>query len=477
MIHEYYGLRADAFALSPDLEFLYVSEAHEETLAHLVYGLEQNEDITLIIGDIGTGKTLALHRLLEQLSKTFVPVYITVTQLDFEQLLKLVLLNLDVAIDPRADLAVLLHTFEKHLIECRKLDKRVLLVVDEAQNLPCDSLESLRMLMNLAQPGISALQLVLVGQLDLRENLSLPSMRQLRQRIRVEYELDFLSRDETEAYLMHRLSVAGREDKLFSKSAFDRIYEYSGGVPRLVNHIANKAILNGYVATAGTITGRHVEPFSEGLGSDERHQNSRGVDLEPVETKPLKAVSGREDKHTQRNASRGIGKKATMGIIILVALLLLGFFSQDNWRPLLAGFNSADVDNEFVVSDNPIPRGGFDAESIPASSANVNSSIAENTNPDSNPAAEVRTNTTLYWGHIASFRAEGRATNFHSMMMTRGYSADVRQKQADNGGNWFRVYLGPFEVENDATRICSDLKSEGVISYFLVFGEPNETEQ
>jgi len=259
MIHEFYGLELDPFSLSPDLEFLFLSEAHEEAVAHLLFGLEQNEGFILIVGDIGTGKTLALHRLITQVSKAFIPISINVTTIDFEQILRLVLLKLD--IDPQADapLASLIDDFEKILIKTRNQGKKVLLIVDEAQNLSVEVLEAIRLLMNLAQPGSQVLQLVLAGQLGLRTKMDLPEMRQLRQRIRVDYQFGFLNRQEVEDYVLHRLKTSGRTDPLFDKRALDRIFSFSHGVPRIVNILANKALLAGYVEESKMISGRHLD--------------------------------------------------------------------------------------------------------------------------------------------------------------------------------------------------------------------------
>jgi len=269
MIQEFYGLEQEAFSLSPDLEFLYLSRSHEEAVAHLAYGLEQNEDIILICGDIGTGKTLALHRLVEQVSRSFVPVMITVTTLDFEQLLRLVLMKLGVEIGGTAGTAELIFRFENTIVDARKAGKKVLLIIDEGQNLPLEALESIRLLMNLGQPGGQALQLVLAGQLGLRAHLEDPRMRQLRQRIRVDYQLEFLSREELEGYVAHRLAVAGRSEPLFRKDALDKIHRLSKGVPRVVNHLASKALLAGYVEESSRISAKHVEDVVAGVPEDE----------------------------------------------------------------------------------------------------------------------------------------------------------------------------------------------------------------
>lgn len=258
MYRKFYELDADPFCLDPDLDFLFLSNAHEEAVSHIAYGLEQEETVILITGDIGTGKTLALHRVIGQLSAAFSPVVIGVTTIDFAQFMRLVMFKLGES-DPPHDVSGLLNSFEQKLVQARQAGRKVLLVVDEAQD--CDEmlLESIRLLLNLAQPGGQVLQLLLIGQIGLEEKLNRPDLRQFRQRIRVSYRLECLKRDEIEAYVTHRLKVAGRDASLFSRAALDRIFSLSGGIPRLVNQYASRALLAGYVENARTIEPVHVE--------------------------------------------------------------------------------------------------------------------------------------------------------------------------------------------------------------------------
>jgi hypothetical protein len=189
-------------------------------------------------------------------------VLINLTVLDFDQLLRLILRRTDREI-PSGDRADLVDAFERMLLEQREKGKKVLLIIDEAQNLGAETLESIRLLLNLAQPGPQVLQLILVGQLSLVDVISRPDLRQLRQRIRVHYQLEPLARDELQEYVDHRLQVAGREKPLVTPKALDRVYELSGGVPRLVNHIVSKALLSGFVDGARRIEAKHVD--AEGL--------------------------------------------------------------------------------------------------------------------------------------------------------------------------------------------------------------------
>jgi general secretion pathway protein A len=507
MIQEYYGLTTDAFSLRPDLDFLFVSNAHEETLAHLAFGLEQNEDITLIVGDIGTGKTLALHRLLAQISKAFVPVYISVTQMDFEQLLLLIMMKLGAPVESGVGLAGLLHSFEQQLVSYRERNQKILLVIDEAQNLPHDSLESVRMLMNLAQPGTPVLQLILVGQLDLRRILERPDMRQFRQRIRVDYELSLLSREETEAYLLHRLDVAGRAKPLFKKSAIDKIYTYSRGVPRLVNHVATRALLNGFVAEANLISGKHVEELGDvDAHSEPEPRRPAGV----VATEPLQEVAPLPPRPQvvraeKPGAGRSSGKRWGLTVFALVALLCVaGYFTQDSWRPLLTARWATGADDPAPVTAGvtaeTTPAAGAESEGDAAKDADVAQTVEAGNDgggdgaagaaiprssaddvPPLQEASRARTGATAaptvaavttrargFLGHVASFRDENRAADFRSFAEGQALPAVVRKVQIKNGEMWYRVYFGPYASRELAEEGCADLKNRGLIQYYLV---------
>jgi len=259
MFREHFGMHSDPFKLGPSLRFLYGSKAHEETIAHLVFGIEQGEDFILISGDIGTGKTLALHYLIEQISASFVPIFINVTQLNSVEFLKLVLSEAGCEVKPGGDIADYLAQFKIYLQDTRRQAKKVLLLVDEAQDLDAKTLEGVRLLTNLCQPGGQVLQIVLAGQPGLEETINLTELQQLRQRIRVHYRLEHLSRKELDNYISHRLKVAGCKKNIFKKQAIDKIFQACKGVPRLVNVLASKALVAAFADGAKTVRARHVE--------------------------------------------------------------------------------------------------------------------------------------------------------------------------------------------------------------------------
>ncbi len=351
MYKEFYGLKTEPFCLDPDLGFLFLSHAHEEAVGHIVYGLQQEETIILITGDIGTGKTLAVHRVVGQLSATFQPIIIGITTLDFLQFVRMVLFKLGEETPP-VDLSGALARLERILLDLRSHNRKLVLIVDEAQNCEAGLLESIRLLLNLAQPGGQVLQLILVGQIGLESTLALPELRQLQQRIRVSYRLSCLDRRELDDYVNHRLEVAGRSKTLFSGGALDRIFDLSGGVPRLVNQYASRALLTGFVENARTIESRHVEDDADARPVADTGPRPRsapsGSELPaapasasaPAPT-PIAAVQAPSPVAPSRGASDFAQRRPRQSFRWLVAAILLltlaavAAVTRDRWLPAL----------------------------------------------------------------------------------------------------------------------------------------------
>ena len=259
MYLNHFGLRTDPFPLYPSLKFVYASTAFEEAMAHMAYGLEQNEDIVLITGPIGTGKTLAVQNLLTKVDKLYRTALINVTQVDFPELLKLILSDLGAPVAGRVDRADLVAALKAQVRQAQAAGGRLLVVIDEAQNLSPETLEGVRLLTNLGQADGPALQLILSGQPDLERKVNLPQLAQLRQRIRVHYRLETLTRKELDAYVAHRLRVAGCDRQVFRPKALDLIFAASAGVPRLVNILAGRALLAAFVGGKGGVEAEHVD--------------------------------------------------------------------------------------------------------------------------------------------------------------------------------------------------------------------------
>jgi putative secretion ATPase (PEP-CTERM system associated) len=246
MYERFYQLRDRPFALSPDPDYLYPSRVHREALDYLRFGIEGHAGFVVITGEIGSGKTTLLQVLLRNLDGNTTVVRLVNTLLTGRELLESMLLDLGVETPPQTKPAML-RDLARLLVEQRAAGRRVVAVIDEAQNLSHEALEELRMLSNLETEKSKLIQIVLVGQPDLRDTLETPTLEQLRQRVTVRYHLEPLDAIETALYVNHRLKRAALGAPLeFPRDVTDAVHARSGGVPRLINVICDAVLLCGY---------------------------------------------------------------------------------------------------------------------------------------------------------------------------------------------------------------------------------------
>jgi len=247
MYERFYQLRERPFALSPDPDYLYPSRVHREALSYLRYGIEGQAGFVVITGEIGSGKTTLLQTLLRGLDRETTVARLVNTMLEPNELLESILI--DFGVDPEPRKPGMLRQLGDFLVGERAAGRLVLLVVDEAQNLTLPALEEVRMLSNLETEKSKLIQIVLVGQPDLREKLGQPELEQLRQRVTVSYHLGPLDADDTYAYINHRLRRAALGAPLeFPADVSAVVHHRSGGVPRLINVICDAILLFGYGA-------------------------------------------------------------------------------------------------------------------------------------------------------------------------------------------------------------------------------------
>ena len=246
MYERFYRLRERPFALTPDPEYLYPSRVHKEALSYLRYGIESLAGFVVVTGAIGSGKTTLLQTMMRGLDNRTTVARVMNTLLDPRELIESAMI--DLGLEPNgASKPAMLKEFGEFLVNERSAGRIVLLVIDEAQNLSLPALEEIRMLSNLETEKSKLLQIVLVGQPDLRDKLDRPELEQLRQRITVSYHLDALDADETSHYINHRLARAALGTPMeFPREVTDRIHARSGGVPRLINVIADATLVFGY---------------------------------------------------------------------------------------------------------------------------------------------------------------------------------------------------------------------------------------
>jgi len=276
MYTAFYGLREKPFALSPDPRFLYLAGSHREALAHLLYGIEQGEGFISITGEVGTGKTTLCRTLLERLDGDTEVAFLFNPSRTALELLQSICAELELPAEglTRRTLMSQLNTF---LLAKKREGRRVLLIIDEAQTLSENTLEQVRLLSNLETSREKLIQILLLGQPELDRKLDGRGLRQLRQRISVRWQLDPLGPHETRAYVRHRLSVAAGEPKdLFSDAALREVHRRTGGIPRLVNQLCDRALLAGYAARAATIGPRLIRAAAREIPDAQRPVARRG---------------------------------------------------------------------------------------------------------------------------------------------------------------------------------------------------------
>ncbi|MGI9432384.1 MAG: AAA family ATPase [Myxococcota bacterium] len=253
MYHEFYALREKPFSLSPDPRFLFLSDSHREALAHLLYGIEQGEGFIVLTGEVGTGKTTLSRTLLQRIEPGTEIAFIFNPQLSASELLQSICAELGL---PAADRTrrEMMDALNRFLLAKKAEGRRVILLIDEAQNLPPDTLEQVRLLSNLETDTEKLLQIILIGQPELDAILDSPSLRQLNQRISVRWRLSALTALETRDYVKHRLRIAaGAPREIFTDLALREVHRRSAGVPRLVNLLCDRALLAGFGAGARSI--------------------------------------------------------------------------------------------------------------------------------------------------------------------------------------------------------------------------------
>ncbi|MFP6605665.1 MAG: AAA family ATPase [Myxococcota bacterium] len=344
MYTAFYGLREKPFTLVPDPRYLFLAASHREALAHLLYGIDQSEGFISVTGEIGTGKTTICRTLLERLgAETEVAFLFNPSRSGIELLQDISAeFGLEAGGLSRSELGAQLNRF---LLRKNQEKRRVLLIIDEAQNLSESTLEQVRLLSNLETASQKLIQILLLGQPELDRKLDSPELRQLRQRISVRWGLNPLTAKETREYVRHRVRVAaGAERDLFSAGALRAIYKRTQGVPRLVNVLCDRVLLAGYVARAPQISAAIVKQAAREIPDAQR--------------RPLFARRGPRVRGAARSAARSLGSGAIFGVGLALGLALTGGllvglteFVRERPQPLLA----SGADGEIEVAALPAP--------------------------------------------------------------------------------------------------------------------------
>ena len=295
MYKEYFGLKENPFSIAPDPRFLYMSKGHSEALAHLVYGVNSDGGFILLTGEVGTGKTTVCRCLLDNLPENSEVAFLLNPRVTVVELLAGICDEFRIGYPPgNKSNKVFISLINDYLLAVHEKGKRAILIIEEAQNLRVDVLEQIRLLTNLETNERKLLQIVLLGQPELRRLLAQPSLRQLNQRITVRYHLSPLMKEEIPAYVNHRLTVAGfARGRLFSKKQLSELYRLTGGIPRLINMICDRALIGVFV------------------------QNKNKVDSKTLLT-AAHEVSGRKNRILLKRSMFAI-----VGVIVILAVIAL----------------------------------------------------------------------------------------------------------------------------------------------------------
>ena len=282
MYTQFFGLTDKPFSITPDPRYLYMSQRHADALAHLLYGISESGGFIQLTGEVGTGKTTLVRSLFEQLPDEADVALILNPELTTREFLTAITEELGIELPKDRSVKALVDGLNAYLLDAHGRGRRTVLIVDEAQNLGTEILEQVRLLTNLETPKQKLLQIILIGQPELREVLSRADMRQVAQRVTGRYHLEPLNQADTTKYVEHRMRVAGSSGPVFRPAAIREIFRRSNGVPRLINVVADRALLAGYAQETRHIDRRLVrraaaEVFGDREGGIWRRRLATGV--------------------------------------------------------------------------------------------------------------------------------------------------------------------------------------------------------
>ncbi len=434
MYEEFYGLRERPFSLTPDPKFLYLSTRHREALEHLAYGIAQKEGFILVTGEIGTGKTTICRALLERLNERATVALLLNPFFSEEELLRYILTDFGVTPSGTTKLE-LVEELNQFLLRHASGGGVSVLIIDEAQNLSLHVLEQIRILSNLETEKDKLLQIVLVGQAELREKLKLPKLRQLDQRISVRYHLQPLDKKEIPRYIYHRLAVAGSEGKIsFSKAALRKIASFSKGIPRLINLICDRALLNGYAKQKYHITAGMVVQAAKSLRDEEK-----GISIPSILSRVSMTIA--------------------LGAVFLIVgwLLYYPIFHEKLTKPLKSfSINEPQNNTENKVA----PPNQRPPQRPPKDISEVEAYKLDQAFP--------------YTIQVGSFRTQERALKKIQELKHLDHPIYILKVSIPGKGVWYRVLIGKFKTQEEALEVQRELKIKEGMHYVLVMKAVSE---
>lgn len=448
----YYHLKEAPFSITPDPEFLYLSETHQSVMEKIHYGMESRMGFMLLTGEVGTGKTTICRALLDQLQEAAKTVYIINPSLSPEELLAAILEDLGIPIAARATKKERIDALNRFLLadDCRQ---PVVIIIDDAQTMPLASLEALRLLSNLETDKDKLLQMVLVGQPELRDQLAHPQLRQLKQRVAVHCFLDYLSAAEVGGYIHRRLFVAGNNGSVrFAAKAVRLIHRHCQGVPRVINKICDLALTAAYASDSHIVEARHV----------------KAALLEMIEAgKPPAAMAHAKTRVRFRWRPR---LAAAVGLLLVMSL---GFHYRAQWLGRLPAAAPkapamAEVVRRPIVQEPEASRKQpavvlADLPSLPPVAA-----TGEHRKPGLQPHPRAAAATTARPGayilQLGSFKSKDSVRRARAQYARNGIETHWNVIDLGAKGVWYRVYTQRFDEKKAAEHYRIEKRlSEGQI--------------
>ena len=519
MYNSYFGFSVSPFSVTPDPNFFYTNPVYQEAYANLRYGIESKKGFIVITGEVGTGKTTLLRKLMHNLEGTIHTVFVFNTYLDFTELLRVILYDLGLA-PKEPNKVTMLQELNEYLIAQLKQGHIVTVLVDEAQNLSDEALEGLRLLSNLETDQEKLIQIVLMGQPELQARLDRPSLRQLKQRVALQCRLVPLKDEEVGPYIDFRLRAAGYKGKdLFHPDAFQQIAFYSNGIPRLVNIICDNALLCAYARSQKTVSADIVKEVARDLrlGSEAQLAQAETTPSFVAKTEPqtpIREAANDVPQHKVRRIVR-VGVETCLTLLVLVAVASLidphNFLSNAGKGLEVAKHNlnqwllfithqeafpektNAEVKFEQKEQRVIIPSGSS-IHRIAADAYGANNALGMDLIKESNP--EIKNLSRVSAGKelvlprltpetllrqqsdgsyhliVASFRSQTEADEYAGRLSNKGYQVTITPRRVSDNLLLHRVEINGLKDFDDANQTwLTGLKNE----WIAFAGHPDAT--
>jgi general secretion pathway protein A len=411
---DFFNLKGSPFSITPDPEFLFLSETHRSVLEKIQYGIQSRMGFMLLTGEVGTGKTTLCRALLDHLQDRIRTVYVINPSLNGLELLAGILDDLGIAYPEQASKKELIDCLNGYLL--KNEDKSpVVIIVDDAQTMPLETLEDLRLLSNLETDKTKLLQMLLVGQPELLTSLDQPHMRQLKQRVAVNCHLDYLGLEEVGGYIERRLFIAGNQGQIrFASKVIRQIHKQSGGVPRMINKICDMALIAAYAANSYVVQSSHLKAASSEL----------------IELQGLNTACSQAGQNLFQRCWKPLGTAAALLCAMTFGFVINGFVGHED-RPLI----QKESPNSEVEPQYQRPDAMAGTEPTPTRNS---------------AAAMPALKSTPYILQLGSFNTLGTTLRAVDIYTRRGITVHWTEVQMGEKGLWYRVFAGRFESIDSA---------------------------